>query len=352
MTDRTQAGSPLAPADHDGRGGARGRLRGGLILALAAGIGLVTVLVGIVGLPQVTEAVGAIGWGGFALFVLCWLPVMGVTGLAWAAAAHRLRMDQAGAFIWSRLVRDSTAEILPFSQVGGLVFGVRALIGAGVAERVVLASVIVDMTAEIAAQFFYTLLGVGLVAVRLNASLAAPVLWPALIGLALLFAAGAAVLLAQRRVVAGLGRLARRWLPDSIARADAVSAALEEIYRRPGRVAVAVALHVAGWIGGAVASWIALRCMGVDTPFWAVVAVESLMYALRNLGFALPGGLGVQEASYALLGPLFGVHASDALALSLLRRARDLVIGLPVLAIWQWREGRALLRRRRAGAAG
>jgi hypothetical protein len=71
------------------------------------------------------------------------------------------------------------------------------------------------------------------------------------------------------------------------------------------------------------------------------------MYALRNLGFALPGGLGVQEASYVLLGPLFGVHASDALALSLLRRARDLVIGVPVLLIWQAREGRAFLLRRR-----
>jgi putative membrane protein len=290
--------------------------------------------------------VTAIGWQGFAIFTLFWLPVMWVTGVAWAAAAHNLRSDRIWPFVWARFVRDSAADVLPFSQVGGLVFGARSLIAAGVPERVALGSVIVDMTAEIAAQFFYTLLGVGLIAVRLHKELAGPILWPALIGISLLFAAGAAVLLAQRRVVGGLGRLARRWLPNSIARADAVNAAVEEFYRRPGRVALAVALHVAGWIGGAAASWIALRCMGADTPFWAVVAVESLMYALRNLGFALPGNLGVQEASYALLGPLFGVHSGDALALSLLRRARDLVIGLPVLAIWQCRTGAALLRRR------
>jgi len=322
------------------------RLRGGLILALVAGLGLVSLLVASVGLGEVRRAVSAIGLQGFALFTLFWLPVMWVTGVAWAAAAHSLRTDRIWPFVWARFVRDSAADVLPFSQVGGLAFGARSLIAARVPERVALASVIVDMTAEIAAQFFYTLLGIGLIAVRLNQDLAGPVLWPALIGLALLFAAGAAVLLAQRRVVGGLGRLARRWLPDSIARADAVGAALDEIYRRPGRIALAVALHVAGWIGGAAASWLALRCMGADTPFWAVVAVESLMYALRNLGFALPGNLGVQEASYALLGPLFGVHSGDALALSLLRRARDLVIGLPVLAIWQWREGRALWRRR------
>jgi putative membrane protein len=345
LTDRAEAIGPI-PASGAPRRAPKGRLRGGLILALAVGVGLVTLLVAAVGLGEVAEAVEAIGWRGFAAFVLFWLPVMWVTGLAWAAAAHSLRGGRVWPFVWARFVRDSAAEVLPFSQVGGLVFGARSLIAAGVPERVALASVIVDMTAEIAAQFFYTLLGVGLIAVRLNRALAEPLLWPALIGLALLFAAGAAVLLAQQKVVAGLGRVARRWLPDSIARADAIGAALDEIYRRPGRVALAVILHVGGWIGGAASSWIALRCMGADTPFWAVVAVESLMYALRNLGFALPGNLGVQEASYALLGPLFGVHSGDALALSLLRRGRDLVIGLPVLAIWQWREGRALLRRR------
>lgn len=349
MTDRAEGARPLVRSADD-RGASRGRLRGGLIVALLAGLGLVTLLVAFVGLGDVADAVGAIGWGGFALFTLFWLPVMWVTGAAWAAAAHSLRSDRIWPFVWARFVRDSAADVLPFSQVGGLVFGARSLIAAGVPERVALASVIVDMTAELAAQFFYTLLGVGLIAVRLNKDLAGPVLWPALIGLALLFAAGAAVVLAQRRVVSGLGRVARRWLPDSIMRADAVSAALEEIYRHPGRVALAVTLHVGGWVGGAASSWVALRCMGAETPFWAVVAVESLMYALRNLGFALPGNLGVQEASYALLGPLFGVHSGDALALSLLRRARDLVIGLPVLAIWQWREGRTLLRRRRGAS--
>jgi hypothetical protein len=34
-----------------------------------------------------------------------------------------------------------------------------------------------------------------------------------------------------------------------------------------------------------------------------------------------------------------------ALALSLLKRARDLVLGLPVLAAWQLLEGRRLWRR-------
>jgi putative membrane protein len=345
VTDRIHLGAPAA-ALSDPRRIARGRLQGGLILALAIGLGLVTLLVGLVGAREVGRAAAAVGWAGFAIFVVYWLGVLAVAGLAWAVAAHRLRR-RAGLFVWARLLREAAADVLPFSQVGGLVVGTRTVIAAGVSESAAIASTIVDLTTEIAAQIFYTLLGLGLIAVRLNAGEAGPVMWPALGGLALLFAAVAASVLGQRKVVGAIGGLARRWLPDSVARAHAVSRSVEETFGRHRRIAVAVALHLVGWIGGAGASWIALRFMGAGTPLWEVLAVESLMYALRNLGFALPGGLGVQEASYVLLGPLFGVQASDALALSLLRRARDLVIGVPVLLIWQAREGRAILLRRR-----
>jgi hypothetical protein len=92
---------------------------------------------------------------------------------------------------------------------------------------------------------------------------------------------------------------------------------------------------------------LALRLMGVPIALQDVVAVESLMYAVRNVAFALPAGLGVQEAAYVLIGPVFGLHAGDALALSLLKRARDIVIGVPVIAAWQLMEARALLRSRR-----
>jgi uncharacterized membrane protein YbhN (UPF0104 family) len=85
--------------------------------------------------------------------------------------------------------------------------------------------------------------------------------------------------------------------------------------------------------------------MGANAPLWAVLAVESLMYAARGVAFMLPGGLGVQEGAYVVLAPLFGLQPSDLLAVSLLRRARDLVVGVPVLLIWQAREGRALVSR-------
>ncbi len=52
------------------------------------------------------------------------------------------------------------------------------------------------------------------------------------------------------------------------------------------------------------------------------------------------GSLGVQEAAYAVLAPLFGIGAEFGLAVSLLKRARDIAVGVPILAIWQAVEGR------------
>jgi hypothetical protein len=64
----------------------------------------------------------------------------------------------------------------------------------------------------------------------------------------------------------------------------------------------------------------------------------------------VPQGVGVQEAAYVLLGAGFGLTPEMSLALSLLKRARDIAIGLPAIAVWQAIESGRLWRRR-AGPA-
>jgi hypothetical protein len=56
----------------------------------------------------------------------------------------------------------------------------------------------------------------------------------------------------------------------------------------------------------------------------------------------VPVNAGVQEAGYAGLGAIFGVPPELSLAVSLVRRARDVVIGVPILLIWQYVEMRRL----------
>jgi uncharacterized membrane protein YbhN (UPF0104 family) len=70
--------------------------------------------------------------------------------------------------------------------------------------------------------------------------------------------------------------------------------------------------------------------------------IDSLVGALRAASFFVPGALGIQEGGYVLLCGLFGLSPAAALALSLARRARDLLFAALVLPSWQWVESRAL----------
>src|SRR5256886_16477973 len=80
------------------------------------------------------------------------------------------------------------------------------------------------------------------------------------------------------------------------------------------------------------------------------MAIESLVYATRSAAAFIPNALGVQEAAYAVLAPIFGVGAEFGLAVSLLKRARDIAVGVPILLIWQAVEGqRALAAERPEG---
>jgi putative membrane protein len=320
--------------------------RGGVFAALIGGLALLTVVVALVGYHAVLAAIERAGVEGFAAYTFYWPLVILVLGGAWFAVAPGVGARGFGILVWARLLREAGSDILPFAQVSGFLLGARVARSEGIAEDVVAASTIADVTAELVAQVFYTLLGVALLASQLRGGPdAAPFVWPIVGALGFLVFAACAFGVVQGRGVSWLGVLAKRWWPDSVSRADAVRASLDAIYRRPLRVLAALALHSLGWVGSGVGSWIALQFMDAHAPLWAVLAVESLMYAARGVAFILPGGLGVQEGAYVLLAPLFGLQPSDLLAVSLLRRARDLVVGVPTLLIWQAREGRKLLGR-------
>jgi hypothetical protein len=88
--------------------------------------------------------------------------------------------------------------------------------------------------------------------------------------------------------------------------------------------------------------------MGHPLGFTGALALESLVLALRTAAFVVPGAAGVQEGGYLVLGAVFGLPPEVALALAVLKRARELVMGLPALLLWQWVEA----RRAFAGAHG
>ncbi len=124
---------------------------------------------------------------------------------------------------------------------------------------------------------------------------------------------------------------------------------LRETYAQRGRVTLVFTLNLLGWIVSAVGGWVVLRMMGSEISIWSALSIESLIFTLRSVAFAVPGALGVQEAAYMLAAPLFGLPPETALALSLAKRARDLAIGLPTLIVWQIGEVRAVVLASRKG---
>ncbi|TLZ38601.1 MAG: HpnL family protein [Gammaproteobacteria bacterium] len=319
-----------------------------LIIA-ALGLALALYLVWYVGLGAILAAAVAVGWGGFALLCLGSVALFGLLGSAW----HVLLPASSGAGAWifvrARLVRDSASEVLPFSQLGGIAIGARALVLQGVSAPLASASLIVDVTTEMLAQIAYLALGIAIVSARLpRTSIVTSLTRAALISLALGAIASVLFLAVQRygqRITARIAAAVTRGAGQVVA---AVGASLDAIYRSPGRVAASLGLHIGGWIGNALVAWMAFRLIGSRIELASVVAIESLVAAARSVGVLVPNALGVQEAAYTVLTPLFGAGAELGLAVSLLKRARDIVLGVPVLLVWQAIEGRRAL----AGAAG
>ena len=87
--------------------------------------------------------------------------------------------------------------------------------------------------------------------------------------------------------------------------------------------------------------------MGYPVTPVEAVAIESLGQGTRAAAFVLPGGLGVQDGTLAAASAIFGVPAEVALAMALIKRVPDLVLGIPALLAWQTLEGRQLLSKRK-----
>lgn len=75
--------------------------------------------------------------------------------------------------------------------------------------------------------------------------------------------------------------------------------------------------------------WLALHLLGSPVGWGEALMLESLGQAIRGAAFFIPGSLGVQEGGYLLLARLIGLPPEAALALSLAKRARELLLGLP-----------------------
>lgn len=299
-----------------------------------------------IGIKSVLSAVTAVGWRGFAILLLYQLGQFVVLGAAWHVLVPRAGLP---VLVWARMVRDATSELLPFSHLGGIVLGARAATARGLPQPMAYGSIVTDITMELSAQIAFTAGGIAVLTsviphTQLEPSLASSATF-GLITIVVSFAGFAAF---QRYGRAFTTKLISRLLPNAVPFTESVALCIREIYRKPARVGLSALLHCAGWLASALSTWIALLLMGIHIAVWPVIAIESLVCAVRSVAFWMPNGLGVQELAYAGIAPVFGVGAEIGLAVSLLKRARDIAIGVPTLLLWHLAEGRRFLIDRRS----
>jgi len=323
------------------------RFTSGHARLLAVGLGGATAigLIAWAGADAIGEAVLRAGWILPGLVALHALQLL-LSAVAWREAAGGGGPALA-AWASIRWIREAVNSMLPVAQVGGLVVGVRLLGHRGVASATGGAGTTLDTIVEALAQLLFTLIGVvALAAISTDAR------WLARLGelVLVLAACGGGVLLARRAGAVGVGkrlilRLGARFPALPIGPLRRLS---DEVLRlRTHHTALwrAGLWHMLAWLLGVVETWGTLAAIGWPVSLPAALVIESLGTAARSAGFAVPGALGVQEGGLVLVGGLLGVPPDAAVALSVMKRARELVVGLSGLLAWQWIEGRRLARR-------
>jgi putative membrane protein len=319
-------------------------MRIGLFAAGLAGLFLATMLVAWFGLGEVAGGLAAAGWRGIAAIAGVHLASILLCAAAWRVVLPTTRPSLATC-VYARWVREAVGNLLGVLPVAGEIVGARLLVMAGLSRRAATASVVVDLVTESVSQAAFTLLGLVLliadkseVAVEWSFVIVGAAI-PAL-SVVLVTRSGRALSLVERAAQT----LARSLKVTLAVEPCSLAETVHEVFRQRSAVAASFMAHLLAWLTGGIETWLALRFMGHPIGLDSALIVESLVWAIRGAVFVVPSGIGIQEGGTIVVGALFGLSPEIALALSLVKRARDLVLGTPALVLWQLSEGGRIRR--------
>jgi len=297
-------------------------------------------------------------WRGNPVAVLGALCAAG-WGLLLAAIAHGLPMF-ANACDWRSLirgakrpgivrmlqlvwVRESVNSMLPVARIGGELVSFRMLKRWGARPSTAVGSIIVDMQLTVISQLLFTMVGIGFLFVHAQSHtlrLASQLAWGVVVltPLLVLFA------LVQHvspfaRITSALNRMTGGKLAVLVGQSAQIDQGIKLIWRRRA----VILRYLFFWqplqcFLTAMEIWLALYFLGAPVNLTEAVVIESLIQAVSSAAFFVPGGLGVQEGGFILIGGALGLDPSICLALAGARRIRDLLIFVPGLFAWQFAE--------------
>jgi putative membrane protein len=280
-------------------------------------------------------------------WLLPWLVPLHVLPLLLDAAGWRALLAvscELQKLLWIAAVREAINRLLPVANIGGEVIGVNLLVRQGVGASRAAASVVVETLLTMVSQLVFASIGmICLIQVAGTEAFAIKILVS--LGLSVLVILAFGTLLRHGSAFHRIERAATALLAKApgeitVFNGRSLDQCIRDLLGAPKRIASAVFWQVGGLLSGCIETWLVLSWLGHPVSAKAAIAVESLVQGARSLFFMVPGGLGVQELGLMGLGRLIGMDADVAVSLSLAKRLRELLFGLPALGAWQLWEAR------------
>jgi putative membrane protein len=317
------------------------------LLGLAGAL-LLTALIIRQGAADVITAVASVGWGLAAIAALhigkLWADTTG-----WLMVIPKNDRLPTHTALWIHWLGESVSDLLPTARIGGDIITARLAAVEGMPLVTAIAGMLVDVTACLFAKIIYTILGFALLVWATGqTSLAGPAIIVIAVGASAIAGFYSVQRLGVFRWGAALAsRLTRSSSWEALKQGgETLDKTVRRFYGRRRGILACCAFAAISWIISAGEIWLALFALGVNSSFTTALILESVAQAVRGALFIVPGALGVQESGYLIVGGLLGIHGETALALSLIRRVRELTLGIPGLVVWQVIEGGRLWRTR------
>jgi putative membrane protein len=305
------------------------------VIGLLVGVALAVWLVADTGWTPIAHLLGQATWSGLAAVVAFHVLQMLPSAGAWRAVAGPSPPSPGfGRFMVLRWIREGANNLLPVAQIGGDVIAARLLARRGPPTPDAIAATVCDQTLETGTQIVFVVIGLALVPAGLLGGTTA------ITGVVIACLFVAAFVAVQVGGGAGIAERLLLRLGEAIGRhefrhIEGMEAALRRRYRAPGPLLRGGILHLVSWLSGALEVCLIMHVLGHDVGLRTGLLLESLGQAAKSVGFAVPGGIGVQEGGYAAVAAALGLPPGAGIALSLVKRLREVVLGLPALAVWQ-----------------
>lgn len=296
-------------------------------------------------LAAVWQQVRGLQWR-FGLILLFYGVIFGLDTLGWRFtltpwAQSRVRWDR---LFRARLAGEAVNYVTPTAWIGGEpVKAVLLFRRYGVPLADGMASVVVAKTTFSFSMFLFIVMGilVTLLTQPVNALLLRWV-WIALSGLGVLlglflaaqflkpFGRAASLMFPSREVPPSGGasmvnQVVPGWLRLIGSKVQEWDQRIVQFYRQsPKALFLSIGFHFLGWMAGIVEVYLILYFLKIPVSLATAWSIEALWILLKSGAFLIPASLGASEGFLIFVCLGLGINAVSALALGLVRRAREL----------------------------